>query len=84
MAEVSDILRTEGACAAFDALPTPLAVIDSALNILWANVALARLLGADRDGLTGDSLTQAITSEPDRHQYRTPSAHRPARDHPGP
>jgi PAS domain S-box-containing protein len=60
MAPTSDILRTEGACAAFDALPTPVAVVDSTLGIRWANTAFACLLCADRDDLAGVTLTQAV------------------------
>ncbi len=60
MAAASEILCTEGACAAFDVLTTPLAVVDSALNIQWANLALGRLLGSDRDSLAGQGLTQAV------------------------
>jgi len=60
MTAASDILCTEGACAAFDLLPTPLAVVDSALNILWANLAMTRLLAAERDSLANRNLSQAI------------------------
>jgi signal transduction histidine kinase/CheY-like chemotaxis protein len=60
MAPAPGSLRTKGARAAFDALPTALALVDSGWNIGWANTALARLLRVDRDRLTDVSLTQAI------------------------
>ena len=61
MASGPDFLRTEDARAAFDALPTPLARLDSDLVILWANAAFSSLLGADRDTLAGAALTRAVT-----------------------
>jgi signal transduction histidine kinase/CheY-like chemotaxis protein len=60
MAPAPGILQTDGAHAAFDALPTPVAVVDATLTIGWANTVLARLLGVDRERLTGMSLTQAV------------------------
>ena len=61
MASGPDFLRTEDVRAAFDALPTPLARLDSDLVILWANAAFSSLLGADRDTLAGAALTRAVT-----------------------
>jgi len=59
MTPESDILQTDGARAAFDALPTPVALIEAS-GIRWANAAFSHLLGVDREGLTGVSLTRAI------------------------
>jgi len=61
MASATGALRTKAARAAFDALPSPLAMVDSVWNIRWVNTALARLLSVDRDSLAGLSLTQAVT-----------------------
>jgi len=54
------MLHTKDAQEAFDALPTPVAVVDSGLGLRWANLALARLLGIERDRLNAVSLSQAV------------------------
>ena len=60
MARLTTIGRGKGARAAFDALPTPVAMVNSALRIDWVNTALAALLRFDRDLLQGVSLTTAL------------------------
>ena len=62
MGPAPTMLHTEGARAAFDALPAPVALVDSRLLISWANTALGRLVGIDRDNLNGLSLPQAAAA----------------------